>query len=118
MAYINFWRRWKDFLGKTSRAEYWMALFTHVFLSFILMIAILVFLTDVVGFQPEEKPRCFEIIWSLYGISWLVPFLAMSVRRIRDAGYNKSNAWKLLIPGVLVLALILPSIDEMDHKSY
>ena len=79
------------------------------------MIAILVFLTVAVDLPPEERPRCFETIWSLYGITWLVPFLAMSVRRIRDAGFHKKNAWALLIPGIAVIALSLPTFDKQNN---
>jgi len=115
MAYIDFWRRWKDFSGKTSRYEYWMALFTHILLSFILMIAILIFLAAALDLPTEEGLRWFEIMWSLYGITWIVPFLAMSVRRIRDAGFHKKNAWALLIPGIAVIALSLPTFDKQNN---
>ena len=117
MAYIEFWKRWRDFSGKTSRGDFWTAILTHVFLSFFLIIAVCILLVGVFGLETEKALYYIEIFWNIFGTIWLVPFCAMSVRRLRDVGYNRNNFWKLLIPGIVILSLFLSSVDESNDET-
>ena len=117
MAYIDFWRRWKDFSGRTGRSDYWLAILTHIFYSFVLMISASIFFVAVLHLTVEEAIRVFEIFWSIYGIIWIVPFLSMTVRRFRDAGYNRKNFWKLLVPWHGLIALFTQLDETKDDES-
>lgn len=117
MAYIDFWRRWKDFSGRTNRADYWLAILTHIFFSFVLMISASMILVAVLHLSAEEAIRFFEIFWSIYELIWLVPFVSMTVRRFRDAGYTKKNFWKLFVPWQGIVALFTQPAEIKDDES-
>ena len=117
MAYIDFWRRWKDFSGKTSRSNYLLAILTHTLLSFMLLIATSILFMAAFDLSPDETLCCIRAMHVIYGLVGAVPLLAMTVRRLRDAGYNKKSLWKLLIPGVVVMALLAPHLDEIDDRN-
>lgn len=108
MPYIDFWRRWKDFSGKTERFDYWFACFVHIGLSFALMIACSIVFVAVFDMTAETSLYCFKIVFTVYELISFVPILSMTVRRLRDAGYHRNTWWKLLIPGVLAIAPFLP----------
>lgn len=123
MAYIEFWKRWKDFSGKTSPGDYWAALFLHLlytFFLFCLLIVIFILQVTVFDLEPEDAHRYFEISYSIYTYICVTPYLSMTVRRLRDAGYNRKNFWKLLLPGVGLIALftrhVVNNTEESNHK--
>ena len=119
----EFFTKYFDFKGRTSRANYWWAVLGVFLLSFIILfIAGLIFGTPA---QLAENASIEEIkaylsngyvivtcIWSLV---LLIPSISISVRRLHDT--NKSGWWYLLniIPvGGLVLLIfyLMPSVNE------
>lgn len=112
MSYIDFWRRWKDFSGRSTRYEYWTALFAHIFISFFFLIAGSTAIMFVFDLTSDETVHYVEIIYKVYGLVWIVPFISLTVRRYRDAGYTSKNFWKLFIIPAPLTALWLPSFDE------
>lgn len=106
LAYIDFWRHYADFSGKTSRRNFWMALFIHIMLSFCLDVLACIVLI-LLGFNVEEAARWVKILVGLYGLVWIVPFAAMMARRLRDAGYSCKSFFWLLIPGIGGIAVLV-----------
>jgi uncharacterized membrane protein YhaH (DUF805 family) len=108
MPYIDFWRHWKDFSGKTERFDYWFACFIHICLSFALMLTCCIAFVAVFDMTAETALTYFKFVFTVYLLISSVPMLSMTVRRLRDAGYHRNNWWKLLIPGVFAIAPFLP----------
>jgi uncharacterized membrane protein YhaH (DUF805 family) len=91
-------RQYSDFTGRASRAEFWWyMLFTGLALS-------LCSVFNFVALTPTVTLG--EVLASLFALLTLVPFLAIGVRRLRDAGEGWGHIFWLLVPfaGIFVLA--------------
>ena len=82
--------RWNDFSGRSSRSEYW---FLYLFgIVFQIVGVVLMFISEYFGFVL------------LIGLLMLiVPFMAVSVRRLHDVG---QSGWMLLIGIIPIVNLV------------
>lgn len=98
--YINMFKNYATFSGRTRRKDFWMAVLVSFLISLILSI-----LTGIASF--------FGIIQMIYSLAILIPFLAMCVRRLHD---TSKSAWFLLlalIPGIgAIILLIFACMDS------
>lgn len=87
-AYLDMWRNYFNFSGRTNVPGYWWAVLGNLIVGF------------VVGFLPA-------LIVDLYSLAVLIPGLALCVRRLNDIG--KKWYWLLLnfIPLVGQIILIV-----------
>lgn len=86
----NYFAGWRDFRGRSSRAEYWGSVF-------------FVFIVGVLSFCIFPS---LETIWML---ATLLPLCAVTVRRLNDAGRTWKSLFWLLLPfvGPIVLFTFL-----------
>ncbi len=92
--FINVFKKYADFRGRSSRAEYW---------SFIGVTILISIASTVVQVAFPEYRNVVSIIIPLYQLAALIPSLAVAVRRMHDV--DKSG-WFILVPIYnLVLAL-------------
>ncbi len=97
-------RKYAEFTGTASRSEFWWwVLFSALASSALTAAANALFAgnTDV------------NALWSLVV---LLPSLAVTVRRLRDAGYGWGHAFWLLLPfaGVVIVAVLCA--QPADHR--
>ena len=96
--------KYADFRGRAGRAEYWW--FT-LFVAIVSLIAL--------TFDALARTGFYSIVWNL-GV--LLPALAVTVRRLRDAGLHWAWVLLALIPlvGALILIVLLarPSAGMPD----
>lgn len=101
--YINTWKNYANFSARTTVRGYWMAFLFSAVISFVLGI--------ISGIIPV-----LGIVTGLFSLAYLVPGLALSVRRLRDAGKEWTYLFINLIPivGVIlfIIALCKPSIPD------
>lgn len=84
--------KYAEFNGKASLSEFWWwALFTVLVSS-----ALNVFDVLTVG----NNSSIGSILNGLWGIAILLPSLAVTIRRLRDAGYKWQNIFWVLLPVV------------------
>jgi len=100
--YINAIKHYDDFDGRASREEYWM------FILFNGMFTVTVILLDnILGLHTILKSPIKEIIygpfWLLYAIFSFLPNLAVTVRRMHDAGKS----------GAMILVILIPCIGPI-----
>ncbi|WP_417681986.1 DUF805 domain-containing protein [Pseudidiomarina aquimaris] len=98
---LNTLKNFDDFQGRSSRYEFWW-----FFLLFILLLA----LAETVH----------VVLTSIVAIILLVPFLAVSTRRLRDAGQSIWWQWLYLVPfGILLVLyfLAMPSLKPSQAKT-
>lgn len=100
---VTVFGRYAEFRGRAGRPEFWWwILFTTIVSTALSPAHMWSFeLPDGVLVQGPT----FSGLWSL---AVLVPTLAVTVRRLRDAGYGWANALWLLIPlaGMVVVAVL------------
>ncbi|MCJ9749655.1 DUF805 domain-containing protein [Neorhizobium sp. BETTINA12A] len=96
-AYIDAMRRYVDFSGRSTRAQFW---FYHLVL---LGIAVGTFIIDIMisgGREPQP------LVSAVAVVGHYIPSLAIIVRRLHDSG---SSGWLVLlclIPGIGIVAFI------------
>lgn len=81
-SYKDVWVNWKNFSGRTRRSGYWYAFLANIIIGFVL---------GFIGGIIEPL----EILTSLYSLVFLIPSIALAVRRLHDTGH--SGWWYLII---------------------
>ena len=106
-AYKNFFKGYVDFTGRSTRSEYWWIWLGN-------MILLVPFYS--VYFKALANPRNeaalmalggIAIIYMIFGIALFLPGLALTVRRLRDAGFHWALIFIIFIPIVGSLALLV-----------
>ena len=95
-----FFRRYTDFKGRSSRAEYWWPFLMHVGVMLALGGAAAAAGTDFEAEEISGSGAVFITLMALYSLAVMIPALAVLVRRLHDL--DKS--------GWLALAIILVSL--------
>lgn len=99
--YVEMWKRWSDFNGRSNVREYWMPVLVNFIVGLILAGLGRVF-------------NIFNTVDYLYGIAILVPFLALAIRRMHDIGKTGFSLLWVFLPIIgwiyLIYLLIQPSI--------
>ena len=101
--YLESWKRAFDFSGRSRRREFWLP-----YLINIVIVMVLDFLAIVTTARnPRGSVSIFFIILAIYALAYLIPTLALTVRRLHDMG--KSGWWYFisLIPFVGTILLII-----------
>ena len=105
-AYKNFFKGYVDFTGRSTRSEYWwiwlgnMILYIPFFFAYGNAIA-----------NPRNESALVSlggiaIIYMIFGLALFLPGLALTVRRLRDAGFHWALIFVIFIPMVGPLALL------------
>jgi uncharacterized membrane protein YhaH (DUF805 family) len=98
--YVQMFKRWSDFEGKSNLREFWMPVVINILVGVILGI-----LGRIVSI--------FNFVDYVYGIVVIIPFLALFVRRMHDIGKSGWNFLWILLPVIgwiyLIILLIRPS---------
>lgn len=101
--YVNMWKNYVNFSDRTTVRGYWMA-FLFNFLAG-LVLSILAAIVPSLG-----------ILGSLYSLAALIPGIALTMRRLRDAGRHPALILLSLIPlvGAIVLIVFLCGASVPD----
>ena len=108
-AYKKFWKGYVDFEGRSTRSDYWFVYLVNVLITFAYFLLQAVF-GGLVAVTESSFLAVISLILLLiffaYGIAAFLPSIALTVRRLRDAGYNWHYIFITLIPFVAIFILI------------
>ena len=93
--YVEFWQRYVDFSGVTSRRGFWMVVLVELIISMI------------IGVFAVVSANLVEILSSIYGIATLIPSIAICVRRLHDTNRSGLNLLWILLPIIGQIILIV-----------
>jgi len=96
--FVNFWKNYVNFKDRTTRKGYWMAFLFNMIAMFIL------------GFISGLVP-VLAILYLIFYLAWIIPYIAITVRRYRDAG---KEWWWIFIPIANLIWLFIPSVESND----
>ena len=97
-AIATFFKRYFDFEGRSSRAEYWwFFLFNYLILIAALILDIIIF-----GIAAMDETILFQGLWSL---ATFIGMISLAVRRLHDI--DKTGFWLLYIYAPLLV--LIPS---------
>lgn len=111
-AYKKFWKGYVDFEGRSTRSDYWFAYLANM-LTVVAFYVLLAVFGGIAGATDSSFLAVISLILLLiffaYGISAVLPCIAVAVRRLRDAGYHWAYIFIPLIPfvGIFILIFLL-----------
>jgi uncharacterized membrane protein YhaH (DUF805 family) len=105
--FLKVLKQYVDFKGRARRKEYWMfALFFYLFY------AVFAVLDTLLG--------TYTILSGLYALAFLIPSLAVAVRRLHDVGKGGGWIFISLIPlaGAIWLLILLCKDGELGNNRF
>lgn len=118
-AYKKFWKGYVDFEGRSTRSDYWFAYLANM----LTVIAFYVLLAIFGGIARATESSFLAVIsfiilfiFFAYGVATVLPGIAITVRRLRDAGSNWLYIFIPLIPfiGIFILVFLLCQSTEVE----
>ena len=123
-AYKKFWKGYDDFRGRSTLSDYWFAYSAHVliFFAYLLLDGVFERILSTTGSRAVFTISLYLLlIFFAYGVAMVLPGIAITVRRLRDAGYNWLYIFIPLIPfvGIFILVFLLcqPTKVEVPVKN-
>ena len=124
-AYKNFFKNYAEFTGRSTRPDYWWVWLGNFILSipFWIIYFYTVFLStvmDSVSDSASEATFMFfglvAIIYAVFYLAILVPTIALSVRRLRDAGFHWAFIFLRFAPMGGIALMILHAMPTKETK--
>ena len=114
-AIKNFFKGYVDFSGRSTRADYWWIWLANLILS----IPFYMVYGAAMANQDSEAAvmtlGLFVFIYLIFSLAVLLPGLALTVRRLRDAGFHWALIFVAFIPmvgGIVLLVLLAMPTKE------
>ena len=128
-AYKNFFKNYAEFTGRSTRSDYWGVWLGNIILSipFWIIYFYTVFLSAVMDSVSDSASEAtfmvlglVVIIYAIFYLAILVPTLALSVRRLRDAGFHWAFIFLRFAPmgGIALLILHAMPTKETEVVNY
>lgn len=128
-AYKNFFKNFAEFTGRSTRPDYWWVWLGNLILSipFWIIYFYTVFLSTVMDSVSDSASEAtfmvfglVAIIYAIFYLAILVPTLALSVRRLRDAGFHWAFIFLRFAPmgGIALLILFAMPTKEIEVINY
>ena len=128
-AYKNFFKNYAEFTGRSTRPDFWWVWLGNLILSipFWIIYFYTVFLSIVMDSIDDSVSEStfmvlglVVIIYAIFYLAILVPTLALSVRRLRDAGFHWAFIFLRFAPmgGIALLILHTMPTKETEVVNY
>lgn len=132
-AYKNFFKGYAEFTGRSTRPDFWWVWLGNFILSipfWIIYFYILYLSTAIDSVSDSASDSASEavfmffgliiIIYAVFYLAILVPTLALSVRRLRDAGFHWAFIFLRFAPmgGIALLILHAMPTKETEVVNY
>ena len=128
-AYKKFFKNYAEFTGRSTRPDFWWVWLGNFILSipfWIIYFYVLYFSTVMVSVSDSASEAAFMvlglvvIIYAVFYLAILVPTIALSVRRLRDAGFHWASIFLRFVPmgGLALLILLAMPTKETEVVNY
>ena len=128
-AYKNFFKNYAEFTGRSTRPDYWWVWLGNFILSipFWVIYIYTVYLSAVMDSVSDSASEAAFMIFGLVAIIYvvfylaiLVPTIALTVRRLRDAGFHWAFIFLRFVPmgGIALLILFAMPTKETEVVNY
>ena len=124
-AYKNFFKNYAEFTGRSTRPDFWWVWLGNLILSipFWIIYFYTVFLSTVMYSVSDSASEAtfmvfglVAIIYAVFYLAILVPTLALSVRRLRDAGFHWAFIFLRFAPMGRIALLILHAMPTKETE--
>lgn len=117
-AYKKFWKGYVDFKGRSTPSDLWSAYLAHLLIVFAgnWLEAVFESMADEISSDLFTISVILFLIIFVFCIAAVFPGIALTVRRLRDAGYNWPYIIIPLIPfvGIFILIFLLCQPTEVE----
>ncbi len=103
--YFEALKKYAQFSGRASRKEFWM----FFLINALIIVGLVMIEGAFLGSGSPDK----SVFASLYNLATVVPYLAISVRRLHDVG---KSGWFVLIP--IYNLILLASEGHKDENKF
>ena len=128
-AYKNFFKGYAEFTGRSTRPDFWWVWLGNFILSipfWVIYISIVYLSTAIDSVSNSASEATFmvfglvAIIYAVFYLAILVPTIALSVRRLRDAGFHWAFIFLRFAPmgGIALLILHAMPTKETEVVNY
>ena len=129
-AYKNFFKNYAEFTGRSTRPDFWWVWLGNLILSipFWIIYFYTVFLSAVMDSVSDSASEAtfmvlglVVIIYVVFYLAILVPTIALTVRRLRDAGFHWAFIFLRFAPmvgGIALLILLAMPTKETEVVNY
>jgi uncharacterized membrane protein YhaH (DUF805 family) len=107
-AVLDGFKRWKDYSGRTSRAQFWW-FYLFCFIAPFISGALSLIFTLIFSLLNLEILSRLSLIFTLVYILIAPVFLAVGVRRMHDVG---KSGWFILVPLYNFYLFVQPSFEK------
>ena len=124
-AYKNFFKNYAEFTGRSTRPDFWWVWLGNFILSipfWIIYFYVLYLSTVMVSVSDSASEAAFMvlglvvIIYAVFYLAILVPTIALSVRRLRDAGFHWAFIFLRFAPMGGIALMILHAMPTKETK--
>ena len=116
-AIKNFFKGYVDFSGRSSRADYWWIWLANIILSIPFYMVYGAAMANPDSEAAVMTLGLFVFIYLIFSLAVLLPGLALTVRRLRDAGFHWALIFVGFIPmvgGIALLVLLAMPSKEVE----
>ena len=119
-AYKKFWKGYVDFEGRSTPSDYWFAYLANM-LTVIAFYVLLAIFGGIAGATESSFLAVISFIilfiFFAFGVAAILPGLAVTVRRLRDAGYNWPYIFVTFIPfvGPIIFIVLLCKPTKVEY---
>ncbi len=125
-GYTSMFKKYAQFNGRSRRSEYWFAYLMNYIVCFVLaFIMYIPLIKDIIAYGEPTAASLgtigvFAILLTLYGFAYIIPGLAIVVRRLHDTGKSGWYALFSLIPwiGSIILIIFLAMDSQPGPNQY
>ena len=124
-AYKNFFKGYAEFTGRSTRPDFWWVWLGNLIISipfWIIYISTVYLSTEMDSVSDSASEATFmffglvAIIYAVFYLAILVPTLALSVRRLRDAGFHWAFIFLRFAPMGGIALMILHAMPTKETK--
>ena len=124
-AYKKFWKGYVDFTSHSTRSDYWWSVLCNI-LVMLLLVSPIPLIETVLDSEIEEAlSTTLAALVIIYFILILLPYFAIQVRRLRDAGFHWALIFLSIVPYVRLIFIILycqptkykPIINNQNYQN-
>ena len=116
-AYKNFFKGYADFTGRATRSDFWWVWL----MNSILFLPLYIFWFQMALNDTEETDPILGVaiisVYMIFGLALFLPWIALTVRRLRDAGFHWALIFVGFIPmvgGIALLVLLAMPSKEVE----
>lgn len=109
-GYVEFWKRYVDFSGLTTRKNFWVA----IIINWVIVMILNVLPVARVSAGTSE----FSVLATIFGLAILIPTIAVTIRRLHDTGRSGWFYLLNLIPFVgSIIVLVLCALPAKTYDN-